>query len=399
MKDCVFEDYLPQYPDYVLKNGGWKLETREKFFEHTDSYFMPVRFRIQDVDTYARYTAERPFDPATGLLLNPVSGDSDQADLVESSWTVTNFSGNIEDLLYYDPMSYVAVRSNVLPSAHAKSETPIDAHGICRYVDNHSGKDIFVPLKTRKEWKAFTDNPPPNVDLVKCALAFRGACERNGLYYGVTQGDTAPCDGVGDQPLGPNSANRYYAPYMPYARVEDEVNGAPWPVTGKGTLDTYTFYFSCLERKPIPNMVWETKKICPSPAKAGDPPPPCHTKSYQIQYGTVCQDTWHPFEEKYQLNNMRAMPSEDISDEDYEDFINGTLDPNTGKRKVRRDTGWTWDNASVAPASILVSSGRPEECNGGGYEQIGGPPPECKPKSWLTNPSLKRMHQSEPCSE
>ena len=49
--------------------------------------------------------------------------------------------------------------------------SPIDAWGICRYVDNDLNKSVFVPFKTAAEWSAFVANKPANIDLTDCARA------------------------------------------------------------------------------------------------------------------------------------------------------------------------------------------------------------------------------------
>jgi len=44
----------------------------------------------------------------------------------------------------------------------------IDVHGACRWIDNASGVDLFVPLNTAVEWDAFVQNAPAGVTRDRC---------------------------------------------------------------------------------------------------------------------------------------------------------------------------------------------------------------------------------------
>lgn len=119
------------------------------------------------------------------------------------------------------------------------AKTPIDVHGVCRFVDTKSDKDGFVPFKTDKEWSQFNLHYPPAVfNPVHCARPFSGINEPHTLYFGQTSANF----GAGDQ------GDAIMAPVdLPYWRT-----GTSWPPYGKYE---HTFNNSCYGDKPAADPV------------------------------------------------------------------------------------------------------------------------------------------------
>jgi hypothetical protein len=322
MKNCVYEDETATTPysnQFLMENGGWLRANSDG-----SVFFQSTRLRVEDVSTADVLT----------------SGDKNRF--------VFDFSLGGE----LPPVGYVGVRINSLASGE-KSYTPIDAHGICRYVDNHSGRDLFVPLKTHKEWLAFTQNPPSGVELYKCALPCNGTCSQHGLFYGFTSAEMDP-QGIPDWGLDEGSRHEYYTPIMPYARVEDEVHGTEWPTAdgSKESLDRHVFKYGCLNRVSKPHCFDATQQYCDVTDKSGI--------TYQVEcclnQGSVCEDTEKEWTEVWQLRGIRAKASQDIlSEEDYQSYIKG---------EITRDNGWEWDNSGVSSSSVQIAGGSRPECGG-----------------------------------
>lgn len=136
-----------------------------------------------------------------------------------------------------DPLTGEDV-SGIRIDRHTKGVTPIDpSFGPCRFIDNDSDNDYFVPLNTTAEWNSFISNTPPGITLHGCAkpcspsqntakalangLAFGGGhLDINQLVDGADAAKTAPGNlnlGLGDKPDAAFYTTPYTGPLLPYA--------------------------------------------------------------------------------------------------------------------------------------------------------------------------------------
>jgi len=114
------------------------------------------------------------------------------------------------------------------------ASTPIDVHGLCRYIDNLSGNGYFIPFKTSLEWSAFLNTNVAGINKTHCARPFSGMDVSHSLYFGPTSalfsmGDTGDAITAGVS--------------LPYWRT-----GQSWPPsTTTCSNTTHTFNNTCYE--------------------------------------------------------------------------------------------------------------------------------------------------------
>lgn len=130
-----------------------------------------------------------------------------------------------------DEVNPVNAGVNMAGARVAKQSTapnPLDKWHKCRFVDNSSPNDYFVPFRTSKEWLGFLANPPQGANLTHCACPFSGINETAGLQYGPT---SAKPD-KGDTP------SSTFPVSLPYARTGSHIK-----------LPDHTFKHTCYEHK------------------------------------------------------------------------------------------------------------------------------------------------------
>ncbi len=250
-------------------------------------------------------------DPAAaGLTLVPADQPCYKASRIRVTdvppWTNPSFPSNkllgnwiynFDTLSYIDYSIYAGVRLSAIPKG-TRTTTPIDAHHICRYVDNYTGQDIFIPLKTEKEWQAFIDHAPNDVEITKCSLPCGGSCTSHRILYG---------------PSEPHAM--YYPTELPYARTGQKFPNAP-----QAQIDSlafsHTFNEWCDYKVAGPEVCcWMTDG---PPDENGNPTSECGA------YGHHCDDKTAHWVEVYDFHAI-AGASQD------------TGDAGTGKS---RDNGW-----------------------------------------------------------
>lgn len=255
------------------------------------------------------------------------------------------------------------------------TQVPVDVCGMCRYITNASGKDIFIPFRTCREWWAFTQNVPEGVTMTKCALPCAGNCEP-GTSFGETSvrfdlgdedKDTDPIEGEtwegardangniicdkdaleawGDNPQGEDrivckevTYNNRFGAELPYA-----MSGAYWPPAALRRPQTSTptnehvFHYKCYDRTvqrgscrtyktdKDGNYIYDTfgHKIC-------------------SEWNTKCVDVWHDWEEVWWFEPVMAGESGDFGGDRsaWTDEQWAAIEKTDGSSFERTDKGW-----------------------------------------------------------
>jgi len=315
MSSSTADAYYPGYQHFKA--------SRYRISDYSDAYYMSAAF-VSDGDLHEQGGL---YNFATGTYFRP-----------------SFFGGGGTS------RAVAALRIN----AGVHAVTPIDVWGECRYVDNDSTNDIFVPFRSYKEWSAFYNNPPSGVTLKTCALPCPGHCD---YYFGPTDFDSSAGDRATDN--GPDAG--YFRAELPYART-----GAQWPPNGAAAeVYTHTFNYSCYDRN-VQSYCGQShdETVCDKSI-----PPVCQNVTVCDATYSRCVDTWHNWAEVWRLNPATAGAS---SFAGYDA---------TGR--LLRDNGWTYPD----PPSYRVSGGRPAACNNDGehdYQELSNqcqaPPPTNKPK-------------------
>ncbi len=221
-----------------------------------------------------------------------------------------------------------AAMAGVRVNAGVTAVTPIDAFGMCRYIRNLSPNNIFVPLRTYTEWKAFLDNLPENVYADRCSLPCPGDCS---YYYGPTSARFDLGDENDGDPVG--SSSNYFSMELPYAR-----EGTTWPSSGSdGILNVHTFKYKCYDMEVVVNKDLCLKKEKRLNASGLE-------EEYCAKYATQCVKNWHSWQEVWKVNPLTAGASQD---------------GDSSGLSVRTNKGWIFPS----PLTSRISGGtRPEAC-------------------------------------
>lgn len=252
---------------------------------------------------------------------------------------------------YFDPIPMAGVRLNHGSDAW----TPIDAHGACRYVQNNSNKDIFVPFKTAQEWESFWSQGEAGqlyggaVSVVRCSLPCDGTCDGNGYFFGPTSVDFSEEDQDISEPG--NDSSNFFPTQLPYAKAGDV-----WPKTN---VD-HTFRYKCYEVKSestgvcIEEGYLNAFGLCAPKASVLTP----LQVTCCLEYGSNCKTYWHEWKEVWRINQVTAGVSAD--------------------GLGAREEGWPKLGATTLFSHQVNNEKRPAQCNlGRDLEQVG---PRCENK-------------------
>lgn len=101
---------------------------------------------------------------------------------------------------------------------HSSADSPIDAYGYCRYVNNNFDSPILVPYRTKDEWLSFINHHPDKVELVHCS---RGGTVLIPPNFGSDQ--------RANQCASNPAAQAVTVPYKPYPPAATLTKDAPRP--------------------------------------------------------------------------------------------------------------------------------------------------------------------------
>ena len=316
MADCK---YMEPFPGA----GGQLVQTAD----HRNWLFKATRYRISD---------QMDYDSTVAYYNTMIqSGSKDEKAIYR------RHIFNVATGKYELPQVYAAVRVN----AGTTTVTPIDAWGICRYVQNNTNQDILVPFRTEIEWKNFREQAQVaykgQLVLSPCSLPCPGECEDHGFFFGPT----SMVEEDGDKGLDEGSKYNYFPTELPYYPT-----GALWPADQyDGVINRHTFNYQCKYRIATP-LKCVQNGVVDSAGKCVDP---VADKNCCLKYTSQCVDKTATWREVWQLERPRAGEA-------------GLPDANGN-----RANGWTWPTAGVPPYyshSFKVnnlSTPRPAECGTG----------------------------------
>jgi len=204
------------------------------------------------------------------------------------------FCANVSSLCG-DQSSNAATDAYGLRLNEGTARTPIDVHGLCRYTDNSSTDDFFVPFKSAVEWLAFLDAPVPGVTKTHCARPFNGQNISKGLYFGTTSA-LFPMGDTGDAVTADVS--------LPYWRTAQT-----WPPSAASCSNaTHTFNNQCYEEySQYKCWKWVTKTCTGSSCIATNPKTGAckayKSYTYDCSYcgdpGSTCEKKWYGWSETF----------------------------------------------------------------------------------------------------
>jgi hypothetical protein len=164
--------------------------------------------------------------------------------------------------------------------------TPIDKWGVCRYLQNTSSLDLFVPFGTQTEWLAFRKNyPTSDFVLTHCACPYQYNTATNYISNGLYFGKTSALPNLGDISTDPPDSSvvqpditTYPVKKMPYGMTGNTL--PPYPDK------THTFNYQCKNKLIVPSPT--CRVTAPSCCDKNGNNCTCTICTYQ---GTVCKDS------------------------------------------------------------------------------------------------------------
>lgn len=123
-----------------------------------------------------------------------------------------------------DPGAPIVASRSMGPSS---ADTPIDAYGYCRYVNNNFDSPILVPYRTVEEWKSFISHHPDKVDLAHCSRGGKVSIPPN---FGS--------DPRANQCASNPASQHITVPYKPYPPAATLTMNAPQPFSCKSSDGT-----------------------------------------------------------------------------------------------------------------------------------------------------------------
>ncbi|MGE3770057.1 MAG: hypothetical protein AB7G06_03815 [Bdellovibrionales bacterium] len=147
------------------------------------AYATPPR-EFEPIDPYDRPFPEIPDIqlPSTDGVGNTVGGTATDANEQVVEPVVETVKDLLTDTSQIASAAATALRRDLIAALGVDianggvlpfgvSNALVDRHGMCRWLDNASSVDYFVPLRTAAEWAAFVNNAPPNVTRAACCPA------------------------------------------------------------------------------------------------------------------------------------------------------------------------------------------------------------------------------------
>ena len=296
--------------------------------------------------------------PASAALLHPclLDGRGSGSTDMQNCPTRVNTHG--------DSINAAAGFPGARHNAHGDAFTPIDptaAPGHCRYVDNSSGNDYFIPFNSSSEWFSFLDNSPSSITLTHCAKPFTG--ELGTLKFGPTSVETSMGD-TGDSATAPVT--------LPYWRTAQTWPPSDTDITG---VSTHTFNHNCYQDHATPTCWNWVTKTCTG-CSATDPVTGACTKSYDYDCsycgdnGSVCTTQWTNWSETF---NIRALA------------LDSDVHSPSWQATSTRITGTTRPNASCCTRCTF--NGHDCTCNTDLCEVAPPPPPPPPPPPTQPGPA------------